>query len=95
MSPADTGPLLRAFHGRVERAVLAHGGLLERFMSDGALVIFGVPNPNANGAAAALACARPGRARPLVEPRINAYRSRTVVAQRLGLSSVPVRRHSM
>jgi len=58
MSPADTVPLLRAFHGRIERAVLAHGGVLERFMGDGALVIFGVPNPGPRDAAAALACAR-------------------------------------
>jgi adenylate cyclase len=58
MNPADTIPLLRAFHGRVERAVLAHGGVLERFMGDGALVIFGVPNPGPHDAASALACAR-------------------------------------
>jgi adenylate cyclase len=58
MSPADTVPLLRAFHARVERAVLAHGGVLERFMGDGALIIFGVPDPSAHDAAAALACAR-------------------------------------
>lgn len=58
MSPADTVPLLRAFHGRIERAVLAHGGVLERFMGDGALVIFGVPEPGPRDAAAALGCAR-------------------------------------
>jgi adenylate cyclase len=58
MSPAATVPLLRAFHARVERAVLAHGGVLERFMGDGALVIFGVPEPSAHDAAAALGCAR-------------------------------------
>lgn len=58
MSPADTAGFLRDFHRRVERAALAHGGVLEQFTGDGAMMIFGVPNPGPRDAAAALACAR-------------------------------------
>jgi adenylate cyclase len=58
MTPAETAQFLRNFHYRVERAVLAEGGVLEQFTGDGAMVIFGLPLPNANDAAAALACAR-------------------------------------
>ncbi len=58
LPPADTVTFLRDFHGRIERAVLAHGGVLEQFMGDGAMVIFGVPTPKAEDAASALACAR-------------------------------------
>ena len=49
---------LRDFHARIERAVLAHGGMLQQFMGDGAMVIFGVPEAGPDDAAAALGCAR-------------------------------------
>jgi adenylate cyclase len=58
MTPAETAQFLRNFHYRVERAVLAEGGVLEQFTGDGAMVIFGLPSPSANDAASALACAR-------------------------------------
>jgi adenylate cyclase len=58
MAPDDTVSFLRDFHGRIERAMLAHGGVLEQFMGDGAMVVFGVPSPGAQDAAAALAAAR-------------------------------------
>jgi adenylate cyclase len=58
MTPAETAQFLRNFHYRVERAVLAQGGVLEQFTGDGAMVIFGLPSPDTNDAAAALACAR-------------------------------------
>ncbi|HEY8013009.1 MAG TPA: adenylate/guanylate cyclase domain-containing protein, partial [Dongiaceae bacterium] len=58
MAPDDTVRFLRDFHGRIERAVLAHGGVLEQFMGDGAMVVFGVPEPKPQDAVAALTCAR-------------------------------------
>jgi adenylate cyclase len=58
MAPDDTVRFLRDFHGRIEHAVLAHNGVLEQFMGDGAMVVFGVPAPGRRDAAAALACAR-------------------------------------
>jgi len=57
MAPDDTVRFLRDFHGRIERAVLAHGGVLEQFMGDGAMVVFGVPEPKPQDAVAALTCA--------------------------------------
>jgi adenylate cyclase len=57
MTPSQTAQFLRNFHSRVERAALAEGGVLEQFTGDGAMVIFGIPAPNANDAAAALGCA--------------------------------------
>jgi adenylate cyclase len=58
MAPDDTVRFLRDFHGRIEQAMLAHGGVLEQFMGDGAMVVFGVPAPGPQDAAAALAAAR-------------------------------------
>jgi len=58
MAPDDTVRFLRDLHGRIERAVLAHGGVLEQFMGDGAMVVFGVPAPGPQDAVSALACAR-------------------------------------
>lgn len=56
--PADeTVTFLRDFHARIEQAVLAHGGFLEQFTGDGAMVIFGVPEPHGEDAARAIACA--------------------------------------
>ncbi len=49
--------LLRGFHERVERAVFACGGTLDKYLGDGALAVFGVPEPMADDAARALACA--------------------------------------
>jgi adenylate cyclase len=58
MAPAETAQFLREFHRRIETAVLAHGGVLDRFTGDGAMVIFGVPAPRPDDAVSALACAR-------------------------------------
>lgn len=58
MAPGDTAEFLRQFHRRIETAVLAHGGVLDRFTGDGAMVIFGVPTPHSDDAVSALACAR-------------------------------------
>lgn len=57
LPPADAMSLLRAFHARVERAVFAHGGMLDRFIGDGALACFGVPEPTPSAAADALRAA--------------------------------------
>jgi adenylate cyclase len=57
MAPEATVRFLRDFHGRIERAMLAHGGVLEQFIGDGAMVVFGVPSPGPKDAAAALAAA--------------------------------------
>jgi adenylate cyclase len=58
MSPAAAMALLREFHTRVERAVFAHQGMVEKFAGDGALACFGVPDPDRMAAAQALGAAR-------------------------------------
>ena len=57
MTPADAMALLRRFHTLVERAVFAHGGMLNDFMGDGAMVCFGVPDPSPTAAADAVGAA--------------------------------------
>lgn len=57
MPPEAAADFLRAFHGRVERAVLNHGGMLDQFLGDGAMVIFGIRGAAPQDPVAALACA--------------------------------------
>jgi adenylate cyclase len=57
MSPAAAMGLLRDFHTRVEEAVFAHGGMVDKFMGDGVLACFGVPDPVPAAAADALRAA--------------------------------------
>jgi adenylate cyclase len=58
IGPGATARFLRQFHARVEQAVLRHGGVLEQFTGDGAMVIFGVPRPGPEDPVAALGCGR-------------------------------------
>jgi adenylate cyclase len=58
MAPAEAMALLRGLHTRVERAVFAHEGTLASFMGDGAMAVFGVPEPAPDAAARALRAAR-------------------------------------
>lgn len=58
LGPAGTVDFLRTLHRRLERAALDHNGLIEQFMGDGAMLIFGLPEPTTNDAASAVACAR-------------------------------------
>jgi adenylate cyclase len=57
-SPGETADFLKAFHGRLEAVVLAHGGVIEQFAGDGAMVIFGLPQPKPEDPVSALACTR-------------------------------------
>ncbi len=58
LSPQEAMAILRAFHTRVERAVFAHGGMVDKFIGDGALACFGVPDARPDDCAAALRAAR-------------------------------------
>lgn len=58
LAPEEVMQLLRGFHARMEEIVFAHGGTLEKFIGDALLVTFGVPDPAADDAGRALACAR-------------------------------------
>lgn len=57
----DTGRLavfISSFRRRVMRAAARHGGVVDKFVGDGALILFGVPAEGPTDAARALACGR-------------------------------------
>lgn len=58
LGPDATARFLRQFHALVERSAAAHGGTITQFIGDGAMLVFGLPEPQRTDAAAALACAR-------------------------------------
>ncbi len=63
LAPDELVRELNAYHGTMLAEVERHGGVLDKFIGDGALVIFGLPvgpvtAPPDCGAAAAVACAR-------------------------------------
>lgn len=63
---AESAALMRALHGRIERVVRAHGGAIDRYMGDGALVLFGAvargPGDGADPVRAAADALRAARA---------------------------------
>ena len=74
MPPERLSILLSAFRRRVTRAAVQHQGVIDKFIGDGALILFGVPEPGPQDAKNALATAR--RLIELVE-RWNVKRNRT------------------
>ncbi|MDY0870738.1 CHASE2 domain-containing protein [Dongia rigui] len=57
-SPADTAQFLKSFHAQIEDVVAAHGGIVAQFLGDGALMLWGLPQPREDDPVRALACAR-------------------------------------
>ncbi len=58
LGPTATVAFLRELHGRIERSALANRGVIEQFMGDGAMIIFGLPEPKADDAVRALEASR-------------------------------------
>ena len=58
LAPEAIGPFLADFRQRVTRAIEAEGGLIEKFLGDGILAVFGVPQVRSDDPARALAAAR-------------------------------------
>ena len=58
MDPVRLSIFISAFRRRVMRAADEHGGVVDKFIGDGALIVFGLPEPEHDDAARALACAR-------------------------------------
>ena len=54
LGPERTRDMLKEFHGVLSEAVEGRGGLVMNFMGDGAMVIFGVPDPAPDDAERAL-----------------------------------------
>jgi adenylate cyclase len=58
LGPTATVTFLRELHGRIERSALANRGVIEQFMGDGAMIIFGLPEPKTDDAVRALAASQ-------------------------------------
>jgi adenylate cyclase len=58
MDPARLSVFISSFRRRVMQAAQTHGGVVDKFMGDGALLIFGVPQPEPDDARRAILCAR-------------------------------------
>ena len=57
LDPSALGRLVTAYRRRLGEVVAAHGGMIDKFVGDGAVVLFGVPRARPGAAADALACA--------------------------------------
>jgi adenylate cyclase len=58
MDAARLAIFISAFRRRVMRAAAKHGGVVDKFLGDGALILFGIPAENEGDAERALACGR-------------------------------------
>jgi adenylate cyclase len=58
MEPTQLAVFITSFRRRVLRAASRHGGVIDKFTGDGALILFGVPGARDNDAGRALACGR-------------------------------------
>lgn len=58
MSAAELTAFVTAFRHRVARVVDDYGGVIDKFIGDAAMVVFGVPDPAPEDARRALSCAR-------------------------------------
>jgi adenylate cyclase len=58
MDPARLAIFITSFRRRVMRAAARHGAVVDKFVGDGALLLFGVPVEQADDAERALACGR-------------------------------------
>ncbi len=58
LDPKEISEFLTAFRTRLTRAARMNGGVIDKFLGDGALVVFGLPAPSEDDAARALRFAR-------------------------------------
>ena len=58
MDPMQLSVLMVSFRRRVLQAAGETGGVVDKFIGDGALIVFGIPEPRPDDAARALLCAR-------------------------------------
>lgn len=57
-SPSETAHFLKDFHAQLEAAVVEHQGIIAQFLGDGAFILWGLPLPEVEDPARAVACAR-------------------------------------
>lgn len=58
MAPEDIAAFLTRFRTILRSATKANGGVIDKFIGDGALIIFGIPRPKADDCERAVACAQ-------------------------------------
>jgi adenylate cyclase len=56
LEPNGTREFLKSFHALVDREAVASGGVITSFMGDGAMILFGLPEPKAEDPANAVRC---------------------------------------
>jgi adenylate cyclase len=49
---------MSAFRTHIRMAAEKHGGIVDKFIGDGAFLVFGIPEPNADDARRAIGCAK-------------------------------------
>ncbi|MGF6177679.1 adenylate/guanylate cyclase domain-containing protein [Ensifer sp. 4252] len=57
MDPARLSIFVSSFRRRVMDAAVAHDAVVDKFIGDGALLVFGIPEPRTDDSARAIACA--------------------------------------
>jgi len=58
MDPHRLSVFLASFRRRVMAAAQSHGGVIDKFIGDGAMIVFGLPEPAPDDASRALACGK-------------------------------------
>jgi adenylate cyclase len=58
MDPAQLSVFISSFRRRVTRAVKAYPGVIDKFIGDGAFIVFGIPEPQPGDADRAVRCGR-------------------------------------
>lgn len=58
LDPARLAQVMSAFRSRVRLAAERHGGIVDKFIGDGAFLVFGIPEPRDDDAKRAIACAK-------------------------------------
>ncbi|MBK5571358.1 adenylate/guanylate cyclase domain-containing protein [Ensifer sp. SSB1] len=57
LDPGKLSVFISSFRRRVMRATEASGGMVDKFIGDGALIVFGIPEPQSDDCPRAVACA--------------------------------------
>lgn len=57
LSPEQVGELLNEYFGHISRACEMHHGMVDKYIGDCAMLVFGVPNPDPEHSFHAIACA--------------------------------------
>jgi adenylate cyclase len=86
LPPERTAALLRRVYGLIDAEVTRRGGTVTGFLGDGVMALFGLPEPRADDAVRALACARAIAERFAADPPAPG----TPLAVALGLNTGPV-----